>query len=118
MAPEGWVLIGAAILGSSVLTRALEGFFKKRQTSAEVVKTDAESKDIVVGAANTALNMMERNMAHMAENMKANSKKAAELEAKVDLLIDRVETLEATVIAYHRMYGPLDGHDIDWSWIP
>ena len=108
MGVNAWVLIGAAVLGSSVLTRLVEKFFSKKHDEAVLVKTRAESKDIVVRAADTAVSLMERNMQQMARAMEENTRKLEELA-------ERVELLESTVRAYHRAYGPMEGHEIDWG---
>ncbi len=87
-------VIGAALLGSHVISVLLERILLRNNDIATVSKTKAETADILAKASNTAVEMMELNLRVAQDRILA-------LEA-------RVTQLEGEIHEYYRRHGPLD----------
>ena len=94
------VVIVLAVLSSAVITRLVDGWFTRKNLAAETVATTADSGKTRAETADILAVAMERALLRMEHDLQRAQDRIMLLEA-------RVTGLEATVVAYHDLHGPL-----------
>jgi hypothetical protein len=91
---ESVIFVLVAALGGGTLGTFGTKFLDRRKDSAETVKLEAESKDILARASETVLSMMEQQIKKMAAQLTLAEERIQMLEVELSMAERRIKVLE------------------------